>query len=167
MIYSENAFKDSRIKTVPAYSSVYNSSARWPEHNFTDVVNNALENPGRDNFDVLIMSAPTVDISTANLNPLDNTEAFQQQIIVSAQNMFSLAQSTLEKNKSLSKVILLEHPQRLDDQNVDPTSLKRNLTRLDNTTLFKLRQSSPFKDRIVIGHHNLSSPGQGPLHVPE
>ena len=43
---------------------------------------------------LLVMSAPTVDITnldTSKLSPTDSTEAYQQKVIVSAQNMFSLA----------------------------------------------------------------------------
>ena len=50
---------DYRIRTAKAYSSVYDDKARWPEANFTDFVKYALQNPGRDNFDVLVLSAPT------------------------------------------------------------------------------------------------------------
>ena len=56
-------FTDSRVRTIKAYSSVHDSSARWPKQNFTDVVKFALENQGRDKFDVADMSAPTVDIT--------------------------------------------------------------------------------------------------------
>ena len=51
-------FSNSRIRTARAYSSVDDNKARWPEHNFTDVVKYALGNPGRDKFDVLVMSSP-------------------------------------------------------------------------------------------------------------
>ena len=41
--------------------------------------------------------------------------------------MFSLAQKSLEKHPHLSKVILMEHPPRFDNNIVDPNSLKPNL----------------------------------------
>ena len=159
---------NSRIKTVYAYSSVYDKKARWPERNFTDVVQNAFRKPGVDNFDALVMSAPTVDISnlnTANLSTFDNTEHFQQQVIVSAQNMFNLAKVTLEQNQSLSKVVIMEHPKRFDTQNVDPTSLKSNLVGVFNETLYQLWLKSPLKNEILVGHHTLGSSGHGPSHL--
>ena len=52
-----------RIRKARAYSSVNDTRARWPKYNFTDVVKYALDNPGREKFDVLVMSAPTVDIT--------------------------------------------------------------------------------------------------------
>ena len=96
-----------RIRTARAYSSVHDINARWPECNFTDMVAYALENPGRDNFDALVLSSPTVDISnldTSKLNAFDNTEFFQQKAITSSKNIFSLAQKTLQQNQSLSKL---------------------------------------------------------------
>ena len=121
---------NTRIKTVCAYSSVYNDTARWPQYNFTEVVNYNLKNPGVDAFDVLVLAAPTVDITnlnTSQLSSTDNTEIFQQNVIVSAQNMLSLAKASLEQNKGLRRVVLLEHPPRFDKIDVDPASIKPNL----------------------------------------
>ena len=74
-------FQGCRIKTARAYSSKFDNKAKWPKHNFSDVVKNALKNPGREKVDVLVMSAPTVDITnfdTSKLQPSDDTEYFQQ-----------------------------------------------------------------------------------------
>ena len=65
-----------RIRSARAYSSVKDSSARWPEKNFTNVVKSNLINQGKDNYDMLVMSSPTVDISnldTSKLGPKDST----------------------------------------------------------------------------------------------
>ena len=35
-----------RIRSVKAYSSVWDKAARWPEKNFFDVVKHHLNNPG-------------------------------------------------------------------------------------------------------------------------
>ena len=67
-------------------------------------------------------------------------------------------------NESLSKVILLEHPQRFDEPQVDPTSLKPTLARLSNLTLSQLWLNSQLKDKIYIGRHSLDSPGSGHVH---
>ena len=113
------------------------------------------------------MSAPTVDISnidTSNVSANRNTDVYKKQVITSCQNMFILAQHSLEKNPHLSKVIIMEHPPRFDNHIVDPNSLKPNLARLANVTLGQLFLNSPFKDKIVIGRHSLESPGAGPAH---
>ena len=57
-----------RIKTARAYSSVYDTRAKWPTKNFADVVTESLKNPGRENIEVLVMSAPTVDITNLDTN---------------------------------------------------------------------------------------------------
>ena len=147
---------------------MYDGQARWPAYNFTDVVKHNLENPGRDKFDVLVTSAPTVDITNLNTSQLSattNTEYLQQKVVVSSQNMFNLAKRSLEQNPSLRKVIILEHPPRFDEIYVDPTSLKPKLDRLANATLSQLWLNSPLKDRIIIGQHSLESSGAGAQYL--
>ena len=83
-----------------------------------------MKNPGVEEFDVLVLAAPTVDITnldTSKLTPTDGTAAFQQSVITSTQNMFSLAEVSLELNKSLRKVVIMEHLPRFDNLDVDPT----------------------------------------------
>ena len=160
-------FQNCRIKSERAYSSVYDNNARWPDYNFSAVVEHSLRNPGRDSADILLMSAPTVDISnmnTSQLQPGDQTDAFQKRTVLSSQNMFNIAEKALKNHSSLSKVIIMEHPPRFDNPDVDPTSLKSNLARLANATLGGLWLNSPLKDRIVIGHHSLESSGSGSSH---
>jgi hypothetical protein len=156
-----------RIKTAKAYSSDYDVKARWPKSNFTDVAKYALENSGKEKFDVLVMSAPTVDITnldTTRLQKNDNTEFFQQQAYLSSQNMIKVAERSIQNNPSLTKVVIKEHPPRFDTSDVDPTSLKHNLVRLANATLGQLWLNSTFKDKICIGRHSLESPGVGASH---
>ena len=77
-------FQNCRIKSARAYSSVFDEKARWPRYNFSDVVEQSTKNPGRDHIDVLVMSAPTVDITnmdTSKLHPTDNTDIFQEKTI--------------------------------------------------------------------------------------
>jgi hypothetical protein len=131
-------------------------------------VKNALDNPGLENFDVLVMSAPTVDITnmdTSKLTPADNNDIYQQEVIVSSKNMFNLAQQSLKHNTDLRKIVIMEHPPRFDRIQVDPTNLKPTLARLANATLNKLWLNSPLKDKIVIGHHSLESVGTGAAHL--
>ena len=157
-----------RISTARAYSSVHDRQARWPEHNFQDVVKYALAHPGREEYDVLVMTAPTVDITnldTAKVSPKDSTEVYQQMIISSTQNMFNTAQRSLEQNPKLKKVILMEHTPRFDSQKSDPTSIKANLVRIANATLGQLWLNSSFKNKIFIRRHSLESSGTGPAHT--
>ena len=152
----------SRVVTAKAYSSVYDVNARWPKQNFSEVVKNNLENQGRDNYDVLVMSAPTVDISnldTSKLTSNDSTKIYKQKVIESSHNMFRVAEESLKMNPGLSKVVIMEHPPRFDDKLVDPTLLKPTLAKLANSTLGKLWQNCSLKDKIVIGRHSLENSG--------
>ena len=148
-----------RIRTVKAYSSVRNKSAKWPELNVADVTKRELSATLHgDKYDMLLLSAPTVDITnldTSKLKPSDNTEAFKQEVIVSCQNMISVAHHALTQNTGLKKVILMSHPPRFDRSVVDPLSLKPALAKVANTTLHQLWLDSPHKDKIFIGEHRL------------
>ena len=127
-----------------------------------------LQNPGRGNFDVLVMSSPTVDISnldTSQLTPSDSTGVFQQKVKESSQNLFRLAQQSLEQNSNLKRVIIMEHPPRFDNKMVDPTSLKSKLARLANATLGQLWLNCKQKFQIVIGQHSLEGSGTGAAHM--
>ena len=109
----------------------------------------------RPSPDILLLSAPTVDVSnmnTANLTAIHQTEPLKKKAMKSSQNMFAIAERALETSPKLSKVILMEHPPRFDTPDVDPAGLKHDLARLANTTLGGLWLNSPLKDRIVIGH---------------
>ena len=156
---------NARIVSARAYSSVPDSSARWPDQNYKDVVEEKLKNPGRENFDTLVMSAPTADITnldTSRLRSLDNTDFYKQRVIQSSRDMFSLAIASLEQNANLRKVIIMEHPPRFDSRNVDPISLKPSLRTLANTTLYQLMDNcSSMKDKIFIGSHSLECAGIG------
>ena len=106
-------FQDCRIKSARAYSSVYDEKAKWPQHNFTGVVNHCLDNPGRESVDILVMSAPTVDITNLNSTKqqtTENTKFLQGCVKKSSQNMFRLAENSLRNNPGLSKVIIMEPP---------------------------------------------------------
>ena len=103
-----------RIKSAIAYSSNNNNDARWPELNIADVVDQNLKNPGREEYDILVLSAPTVDITNLNTSRLanNNTETLELQAIESSKNMFNIAQNSLTHNKNLKKVIIMVHTPR-------------------------------------------------------
>jgi hypothetical protein len=103
-----------RMKTARAYSSVYNKEARWPKYNFTDIVKYALDNPGREKFDMLVMSAPTVDITNIDTSNVAQKDIYQQKVITSCNNMFNIAQKSLDQNPNLTKVVIMEHIPRFD-----------------------------------------------------
>ena len=158
---------NARVVSARAYSSVPDPSARWQELNFRDVVEQKLKNSGREDFDTLVMSAPTVDISnldTSRLRSNDSTDFYKQRVIQSSRNMFNLAKASLEQNTNLRKVVIMEHPPRFDDRKVDPISLKPSLRALANATLYQLLDNCSMKDRIFIGSHSLECAGIGATH---
>ena len=156
-----------RIYSAGAESSVYSNVARWPKQNFTDVVKSRLQNQGRDKFEVLIMSAPTCDITNLDVNISQtalNKEKLQNEARISSQNMFNLAERSLYENQGLKKVIIMEHPPRFDLPDTDPHSVKPNLAKVANIHLGQMWLNSPLKDKIFIGRHSLESPGVGVAH---
>ena len=148
-----------RIRTVKAYSSVENKSARWPQLNVMDMVQQEVSNtPHGDGYDYLILSAPTVDITnvdTTNFSPSESTTEIKQEVIVSCQNMMEVAENALKKNIRLKKVILMSHPPRFDTADVDPMSLKQAMAKFANRTILQLWLDSPLKHKIFIGEHRL------------
>ena len=123
-------FQNCRVQSARAYSSVFDKNARWPKQNFSDVVRHSLQKSERDCPDILLLSAPTVDVSnmnTANLTAIHQTEPLKKKAMKSSQNMFAIAERALETSPNLSKVILMEHPPRFDTPDVDPAGLKHDL----------------------------------------
>ena len=156
-----------RIFSAGAESSVFSNVAKWPKQNFSDVVKSRLQNQGREKFEALIMSAPTVDITNLDVNISKtalNIDKLQNEARISSQNMFSLAERSLRDNPSLKKVVIMEHPPRFDLPDSDPHSVKPNLAKVANIHLGQMWLNSPLKDKIFIGRHSLESPGVGVAH---
>ena len=144
-----------RIRSARAHNSKYDKNAILLTKNYHDVTKLHLKNPGRENFDVLVLSSPTVDITNIDTN---NKDA-EQKVIKSCRNIVELANEALEENKHLKNVVIMEHPPRFDDK------LRTQLARFANTTFNQLWASSLHKDKIVIGRHSLESPGVGRTHL--
>ena len=149
-----------RIRTRRAYSSVFNTTARWPEMNVTDVIKHEVNKvSNEDKYDVLVMSAPTVDITnldTAQVKATDNVEFFKQEVLISSKNMISAAENTLKSELNIKKAIILCHPPRFDRPEVDPLMLKQKLAKFANDQLHQLWLDSPLKDKIFIAEHKLN-----------
>ena len=147
-----------RIRSARAYSSTKDDNSMFPAKNFSDVVYDNLKNSGGEEYDVLVMSAPSVDIS--NLNPSNmNKNIIEDKIYQSSKNMIKTAEEALANNTgSLKKVIIMEHPPRFD-------GLRSQLVKIANNALTHFRLSSPCKDMIVIGQHSLESSGAGYTHM--
>lgn len=156
--------KNIRMRTEKAYSSVADKKAKWPYKNVKNVTEKLLdEAPKADEFQHLILAAPTVDITnldTARTKPTDNVEYFKQKVVISCQSMFTTAQNALLKHPKLKNVTLMEHPPRFDTADKDPSSLKPQLAKFANNYLQQLWSNSSLKHKIVVGQHNLLCDGK-------
>ena len=72
--------------------------------------------------------------------------------------MFTVAQNALSRHPQLKTVVIMEHAPRFDVAINDPTGLKSKLATFANSTLTQLWQSSPMKNKIVVGKHSLDCP---------
>ena len=137
--------------------------ARWPSKNFTDVTPAALlDTKANDKYSELVLAAPTVDITNLNttkLTPIDNIEVYKQNIVASCHNMVTVAETATRRHPELRKVTLMEHAPRFDEHDVDPTGLKPKLAKFANITIKQMLDSSPLKDVIVVGRHQLDYGG--------
>ena len=145
----------SRIRTVKAYSSSCDSKARWPQKNVTDVTSVALASCHKgDEFSYLVLAAPTVNITnldTSQVEQLDNIEVFKQKVVVSCQNIFYVAHNALSKPfNTLKQVVIMEHLNRHDVSDVDPTELKPKLAKFANATFARLWNSSAMKASTTL-----------------
>ena len=149
-----------RMRTVKAYSSAKNGTARWPSKNFADVTPPALWDTREDDpYTHLVLSAPTVDISnldTSKLTDNDNLEEFHEHVILSCKNMIRTAETALKTHPNLDKVVIMEHAPRFDSAHVDPLGLKPDLAKFANITLRQLWFISPMKNKLQIGNHRLN-----------
>ena len=143
------------LRSAKAYSSVEDSEAVWPEKNFAKVVEKEISNSPTD---CLIMSAPTVDITnidTASVSENESTVIYQEAVYNSCLNMFKTAETTLRENLCLKKVIIMEHFPRYDTKDADPQQIKTKLAKYANNVLAQIWLNSPYRNKILIGQHNV------------
>ena len=144
------------IKTAKAYSSVHDRAAIWPKQNFSDIVRQEL---GNKEYDSLVMSSPTVDITNLDSSKLkhsDDTAGYQHYVLTSCQNMFTTAQRALEEHPNLKKVVIMEHAPRYDEKDIDPLGLKPELSKYANSVYNQLWLDSHLKNKISVGRHSLN-----------
>ena len=89
----------------------------------------------------------------------EDIEYFKDETCLSAQNLFKAAENALHVQPTLKKVVIMKHIPRYDPQVSDPLSLKPALSQMFNNLLTELWMSSPLKDRMVIGSHNIECSG--------
>ena len=109
----------------------------------------------------MLLQSGSVDITNLDTKskPHENTEYFKQEVIISARNIFNVAETALAIQPSLTKVIIMNQTPRYDEKAVDPLLLKPVLAQLFNNTLMESWMNSKFKAKLMIGIHNLECSG--------
>ena len=97
-----------------------------------------------------MLAAPTVNITnldTSQVEQLDNIEVFKQKVVVSCQNIFYALSKPFN---SLKQVVIMEHLNRHDVSDVDPTELKPKLAKFANATFARLWDRSAMKASTTL-----------------
>ena len=144
-----------QVKAVNAYDVTADTiGSKYPNKNFLSVVEEELE---KDEYDILVMGGGIVEITNldTSLDPDKNLLVFKDEILDSTRKMFSIAESALHNYQTIDKVIILKRPPRFDPLSEDPPQLKPQLSSFGNAVLFDLWCNSVFKDKIVIGDHQI------------
>ena len=156
---------DSVITKTKAYSAIYDdtsnvakNAAKFPEKNFLKVVPNEAI---KDDFDHLVVQSGSIDITNlkTEVDPEEHLEYFRQQTVMSARNIFDSCLLALEKQPTIKSVVIMKQTPRYDPVISDPLSLKPALSQLFNNTLTELWISSPLKNKIHLGTHNIDCTG--------
>ena len=84
------------------------------------------------------------------------------EVHYAAKNLFTAAESALEHQPNLKKVVIMTLTPRYDTRMSDPRALKPILAHMFNNTLRELWLNSSTKDKVTIGLHNLECVGGGP-----
>ena len=154
-----------KFVSTRAYSSVYDDvenaakhKAKYPSSNFAKVVPAELS---KDDYQTVILQSGSVDITNLNTKdePLKYLDYFKQQTVLSAQRFFKTGEKALSDKPLLEKVILMKQTPRYDPASVDPLSIKPALVDLYNNTLTEQWLCSKYKDKIIVGTHNIECTG--------
>ena len=115
---------------------------------------------GKNLVDYLVIQAGSTDITKLKTTEKKvDTEVFKQEVRYAAKNIFTAAESALDNQPSLKKVVILTLTPRYDERKADPRALKPILANVFNNALGELWLDSSKKDKVVIGLHNLECVG--------
>ena len=132
-------------------------AARYPDKNVKDVINKEVS---KEKPDVLIVQSGS-DLTNlkVNVEHENDIEYFNEQTVASAKNLFSHITKAAERNPCLKKIIIAKQIPRYDFLASNPPGLKPHLSRMYNETLDQLGSECDFKDKLIIGSHNLDCYG--------
>ena len=111
--------------------------------------------------DTLILQSGMEDITNLDTinKPEENIEYYKQETRAAARNLFTVAESALTSNPTLSKVLLMNATPRYDLESSDPLNIKPALVHIFNNTLMELSLTSTLRNQIFIGQHKLECSG--------
>ena len=153
-----------KVKTCTAYEAGFDNvgneakhAAKFPAKNVKDVITKEVK---KDLVDYLVIQAGSTDITNLRTGEKDiDTEVFKKEVHYAAKNLFTAAESALEHQPNLKKVVIMTLTPRYDTRMSDPRALKPILAHMFNNTLRELWLNSPAKDKVTIGLHNLECVG--------
>ena len=154
-----------KVRTAKAYSSANTNgkdkikkAPRFPTKNFNDVLKNEVKN---QKDDVLIVQAGSTDITNLKAETWDehNVDEFKEETVKSARNLFSAVMNAAACHPRLKKIIIMKQIPRYDFLTSNPPGLKHLLSDLYNETLDKLYDECEYKDRVIMGDHDLECAG--------
>ena len=151
-VYTEKIEKVTKaeVKVVKAYSSSYdnNRNNKFKSSNFTDLLPKELEN---NRHDAVAMQASSTDLTNYRAEP--NKEKRRQIAQTSNSNMLSAATAAAASHPNLKKIVLFERAPRFDDLE------ELNIFANQDLHLQWQKCDKEFKNKVVIGNHNLKPHG--------
>ena len=117
------------MRTCEAYGAVFDNvgneakhAATFPAKNFKDVIPEEVK---KDVVDYLVIQAGSTDIMNlkTNENKID-IAVFKKEVRYAAKNLFTAAESALEDQPELKKVVIMTLTPRYDEGMMDPKALK-------------------------------------------
>ena len=151
-VYTEKIKKvtKAKVKVVKAYSSIYDNheNNKYKSSNFTDLLPKELNN---HRHDAVAMQASSTDLTNYRAEP--NKEKLRQIAQTSNSNILSAATAAAASHPNLKKIVLFERAPRFDDLE------ELNIFANQDLHLQWQKCDTEFKNKIVIGSHNLKPHG--------
>ena len=155
LLEHQNGAKISKAKAYTAVKDDMPNSfkAPFPGKNFSTVVPAELS---KKQYKVLFLQGGSTEVSNLKTNSILLVDEYKETIKQASENIFKVAEDAIKKSPSLEKVIIFE---RIPRHDADQHGLKSELSKYGNQAYHKLWSKSIFKDKIVIGEHNLDFTG--------
>ena len=156
---------DTKVKAAKAYSATHvnistkgKHKPKFPAKNFTEVIANELN---KEKVDILLVQAGSVDITDLKTEGenIESTEYFKKETVASAKNLFNAVSSAVTDHPALKKVVIMKQTPRYDYLSSNTPGLKPLLSTLYNETLDQLGMNCTFKEKLIIGTHELNCSG--------